>query len=114
VPGYGYGLGLEMIETPSGRLVGHGGATPGFHNIVLNTQNGRGQLGVMMNEEFATLAVYQAFNQAWMAIAERLLEGAPVGGGSTTSSLRAAVQAGESARAAQALARAGVAVHAQH
>jgi D-alanyl-D-alanine carboxypeptidase len=114
VPGYGYGLGLEMLETPSGRLVGHGGAIPGFHNIVLNTQNGRGQLGVMMNEEFATLAVYQAFNQAWMAIAARLLEGASVGGGSTRSSLRAAVQAGESARAARALARAGMAVQAQH
>ena len=104
VPGYGYGLGLEMIETPSGRLIGHGGAIPGFLNIVLNTRDGRRQLAVMINEEFATPAVYQAFNQAWMAIAARLLEGSAVGVASTNASLRAAVQARESARTAQALA----------
>jgi D-alanyl-D-alanine carboxypeptidase len=114
VPGYGYGLGLEMIQTPSGRLVGHGGAIPGFDNIVFNTQDGRRQLGVMINEFIAPTAVLEALTQAWMAIAARLLEGAPVGGGSTSSSLRAALHAGESARTARALARAGMAVQAQH
>jgi D-alanyl-D-alanine carboxypeptidase len=113
VPGYGYGLGLEMIETPSGRLIGHGGAIPGFDNIVLNTKDGRQQLGVMINELVAPAAVLEALTQAWMAIAARLLDGAPVGGGSTSSSFRAAVQAEESAQTAQALARAGIAVQAQ-
>jgi D-alanyl-D-alanine carboxypeptidase len=113
VPGYGYGLGLEMIQTPSGRLIGHGGAIPGFDNIVLNTKDGRDQLGVMINELVAPTAVLKALTQAWMAIAARLLDGAPVGGASTSSSFHAAVQAGESTRTAQALARAGMAVHAQ-
>jgi D-alanyl-D-alanine carboxypeptidase len=114
VPGYGYGLGLEMIETPAGRLVGHGGAIPGFDNIVLNTGDGRRQLGVMINELIAPTAVLEALTQTWMAIAARLLQGAPVGGSSTSSSLRAALQARQSARTAQALARAGMAVQAQH
>jgi D-alanyl-D-alanine carboxypeptidase len=112
--GFGYGLGLAVIDTPSGRLIGHDGAIPGFLNIVLSTEDGRRQLGVMMNEEFATPAVYEAFDQALVAIAMRLLEAAPSGGASTSASLRVAVQAGESARTAQALARAGMAVHTPH
>lgn len=112
--GLGYGLGLAVIETPSGRLIGHDGAIPGFFNIVLSTEDGRRQLGVMMNEEFATPAVYEAFNQAFIAIAIELLEAARLGGASTSTSLRAAAHAGESARTAQALARAGMAVQAQH
>jgi D-alanyl-D-alanine carboxypeptidase len=113
-PGFGYGLGLAVIETPAGRLIGHDGAIPGFLNVVLSTEDGRRQLGIMMNEEFATPAVSEAFNQAFMEIAIRLLEAAPVGGASTSASLRASVQAQESARTAQALARAGTAVQAQH
>jgi len=112
--GLGYGLGLAVIETPAGRLIGHDGAIPGFLNIVLSTEDGRRQLGIMMNEEFATPAVYEAFNQAFVAIATQLLEAAPLGGASTRSSLRAAVQARQSARTAEALARAGMAVQAQH
>jgi D-alanyl-D-alanine carboxypeptidase len=113
-PGLGYGLGLVVLQTPSGRLIGHDGAIPGFLNIVWNTEDGRRQLGVMINELFAPTAVVQAFNQAWMAIAARLLEGAPVGGDSTSRFLRAAVQDGESAHTAQVLAQAGMAVQAQH
>jgi D-alanyl-D-alanine carboxypeptidase len=30
LPGFGYGLGLRVIETPAGRLLGHEGAIPGF------------------------------------------------------------------------------------
>jgi D-alanyl-D-alanine carboxypeptidase len=114
LPGYGYGLGLEMIDTPSGRLLGHGGAIPGFDNIVLNTKDGRHQLGVMINELAAPPAVLEALTRAWMAIAARLLEGAPVGGGSTSSSFRAVVQIGESAHTAEVLAQAGMAVQARH
>jgi len=38
--------------------------------------------------------VLEAYLQAWMAIAARLLEGAPVGVASTSASLRAAIRAG--------------------
>jgi D-alanyl-D-alanine carboxypeptidase len=73
-PGFGYGLGLMVIETPAGRLLGHDGAIPGFLNIVLNTEDGRRQVGVMMNEESATPAVSEAFSQVFMALATRLLD----------------------------------------
>jgi D-alanyl-D-alanine carboxypeptidase len=113
VPGFGYGLGVAVIQTPAGRVIGHDGAIPGFLNIVLSTEDGRRQLGLMMNEELATPAVSEAFNQALNALAMELLEGAPSGVDSTSASLRAALQAGESARTAQALIRAGMAMYTQ-
>jgi hypothetical protein len=67
----------------------------------------------MMNEEFATPAVYEAFNQAVAAIVERLLGAAPQGWATAGSSLRATVRAREPARTAHALARAGMAVPTQ-
>jgi D-alanyl-D-alanine carboxypeptidase len=111
--GLGYGLGLVVIETPAGRLVGHDGAIPGFLNIALSTEDGRRQVVFTMNEEFATPAVYEAFNQALAAMVERLLGAVPPGEASAGRSLRAAVQARESARTAGALARAGMALHAR-
>jgi D-alanyl-D-alanine carboxypeptidase len=99
-PGFGYGLGLIVIDTPAGRLLGHDGAIPGFLNIVLSTQDGRRQAGVMMNEEFSTPAVAEAFSQVFMTLAMGLLDGAASGMVSTRASLRAAVQA-EMAVAAQ-------------
>jgi CubicO group peptidase (beta-lactamase class C family) len=78
-PCFGYGLGLIVIETPAGRLLGHDGSIPGFLNIVLSTEDGRRQVGIMRNEEFATPAVSEAFNQVFMALAMGLLEGAPLG-----------------------------------
>jgi hypothetical protein len=68
-PCFGYGLGLIVIETPAGRLLGHDGSIPGFLNIVLSTEDGRRQVGIMRNEEFATPAVSEAFNQVFMALA---------------------------------------------
>jgi D-alanyl-D-alanine carboxypeptidase len=105
VPGFGYGLGLLVFQAPSGRLIGHDGAIPGFYNIVLNTEDGRRQLGVMINELFAPTAVIEAFTQTWMAIAAQLLEGAPVGATATSASLRAASRAGSPTPSAQALDR---------
>jgi D-alanyl-D-alanine carboxypeptidase len=115
VPGYGYGLGLLVVETPSGRLIGHDGAIPGFLNIVMSTEDGRRQLGVMINELIVPTAVMAAFDQTWMAIAERLLE-APARGASTSASLRAASRAGTPTPTARALdqVRAEFAVQAQH
>jgi D-alanyl-D-alanine carboxypeptidase len=97
VPGFGYGLGLLVMETPAGRLIGHDGGIPGFINRVLSTQDGRRQLGVMTNELLAPPAVVEAFTQAWMVIGARLLEGAPLGSASTSASLRAATPAGVAA-----------------
>jgi hypothetical protein len=116
VPGYGYGLGLLVFETPSGRLIGHDGATPGFLNIVMSTEDGRRQLGVMINELIAPTAVMGAFDQTWMAIAGRLLEAAPAGRASTSTALAAAIPAGTPTPTAQALdqLRAELAVRAQH
>jgi hypothetical protein len=74
----------------------------------LSIKHGRRQVGIMMNKEFATPAVSEAF----MALATGPLEGAPLGRASPSASPRAAVQACESARTAQALA--GTAVRAQH
>ena len=100
-PGFGYGLGLIVIDTPAGRLLGHDGAIPGFLNIVLSTEDGRRQVGVMMNEEFSTPAVSEAFNQVFMTLAMGLLDGAASGVASTNASLRAAVRAGMTVRAQQ-------------
>jgi D-alanyl-D-alanine carboxypeptidase len=116
MPGYGYGLGLLVFETPSGRLIGHDGAIPGFLNIVMSTEDGRRQLGVMINELITPTAVMQAFDRTWMAIAERLLETAPVRGASTSTALAAAIRAGTPTPTAQVLdqVRAELAVRAQH
>jgi D-alanyl-D-alanine carboxypeptidase len=92
-PGFGYGLGLAMMETPSGRLIGHDGAIPGFFNHVWSTQDGRRQLGVMINELFAPTAVIEAFLQVVRELSARLLGAAPVRGASTGPSLRAAIRA---------------------
>jgi D-alanyl-D-alanine carboxypeptidase len=102
-PGVGYGLGLLVLDTPVGRLVGHDGGVPGSFNIVLSTQDGRRQLGVVRNEHLATPAVSQAFDQAVAEIVVGLLVGAPSGGASTGAALRAAVQARAPTPAARAL-----------
>jgi D-alanyl-D-alanine carboxypeptidase len=93
-PGVGRGLGLVVIDTPAGRLVTHDGSIPGFFNVVFSTEDGRRRFGVMRNEEFATPAVSEAFDQAWMTLVMGLLGGAPSAGTSTAgASLRAAVRA---------------------
>jgi D-alanyl-D-alanine carboxypeptidase len=104
--GAGYGLGLLVLDTPCGRLIGHDGGIPGFITIVLSTQDGRRQLGVMVNQFFTTPAVDQAYSQVVVEIAMRLLEGGPCGPASSSASLGAAVRAGELARTQQTLARA--------
>jgi D-alanyl-D-alanine carboxypeptidase len=104
--GAGYGLGLLVLETPCGRLIGHDGAIPGFITIVLSTEDGRRQFGVMVNQFFTTPAVDQAYSQVVVEIAMRLLEGAPCDPAASSASLGAAVQAGELARTQQTQARA--------
>lgn len=41
--GTGYGLGIEIEETPFGRMIGHGGGGPGFMGAVFSTENGSRQ-----------------------------------------------------------------------
>jgi hypothetical protein len=68
-------MGLEVIDLPSGRLVGHGGDVLGFSNAVFSTEDGRRQFGLMRNLNLAPPAVMEAYLQARMVIASRLLEG---------------------------------------
>jgi D-alanyl-D-alanine carboxypeptidase len=92
-PGFGYGLGLAVLQTPSGRLIGHDGAIPGFLNNVWNTPDGRRQAGVMINEFIAPTAVIQAFTQVVRELNVKLLEAAPVHGTSTSASLPGSIPA---------------------
>jgi D-alanyl-D-alanine carboxypeptidase len=69
-------MGLEVIDLPVGRLLGHGGDLPGFSNVVFSTEDGRRQFGLMMNLYRAPPAVEAAYLQALVAIGVRLLEGA--------------------------------------
>jgi D-alanyl-D-alanine carboxypeptidase len=115
-PGFGYGLGLAVLQTPSGHLIGHDGAIPGFLNNVWNTPDGRRQFAVMINEFIAPTAVIQAFTQVVQELSARLLEAAPVDGASTSASLAAAIPAATPTLRVQALdrVRAELAVSAQH
>jgi D-alanyl-D-alanine carboxypeptidase len=72
--GFGYGLGLIVIETSAGRMVGHDGAIPGFRDVVLSTGDGRRQVGLMMNAYFDAPAVSDAFGLASTALTMRLFE----------------------------------------
>ena len=68
-----YGLGLLEVQTPAGRMVGNAGGIPGFLNIVLSTQDGRRQLGVMTNLLLAPGPVYEAFTEAFQYLGAWLL-----------------------------------------
>ena len=72
--GFGYGLGLIVIETPAGRVLGHDGVIPGYRDVVLSTEDGRRQLGLMMNAEFASPAVAAAFNEVVATLERRLFD----------------------------------------
>jgi D-alanyl-D-alanine carboxypeptidase len=70
--GFGYGLGLIVIDTPSGRVVGHDGAIPGFRDIVLTSEDGRRQIGMMMNHDVATPAASAAFVEVFTVLQARV------------------------------------------
>jgi D-alanyl-D-alanine carboxypeptidase len=67
-------MGLEVLELPSGRLVGHAGDILGFSNAIFSTQDGRRQFGLMRNLNLAPPAVVEAYTQARTVLASRLLE----------------------------------------
>jgi D-alanyl-D-alanine carboxypeptidase len=71
-PEVGYGMGLQVIQTPCGRVVGHDGSIGGFHTMVLATEDGRRQFAVVVNEYFFTRAVWQAFNQVVVTLMRQL------------------------------------------
>ncbi|HEV2824705.1 MAG TPA: hypothetical protein VG035_05815, partial [Actinomycetota bacterium] len=99
-------LGLLVLETPCGRLIGHDGGIPGFITIVLSTQDGRRQFGVMVNQFFTTPAVDDAYSQVVVQVAMQLLEGAFCDPAASRASRGAAVQAGDLARTQQTVVRA--------
>jgi D-alanyl-D-alanine carboxypeptidase len=70
--GFDYGLGVVVIETGSGRAFGHEGAIPGFVNFVLSTEDGRRQVALVMNAQFASPAMSAAFAQVLDALNARL------------------------------------------
>jgi D-alanyl-D-alanine carboxypeptidase len=74
-PPFRQAMGLEVIDIPGGRLLGKGGDSPGFSNIVFSTEDGRRQYAVMTNLYQAPPAVQQAYLQAVVTIGVRLLEG---------------------------------------
>jgi D-alanyl-D-alanine carboxypeptidase len=60
-PGFGYGLGLAVSDTPCGPLYGHDGGIPGFGNIVLSSADGAHQFALMINAETAPVATAEPF-----------------------------------------------------
>jgi D-alanyl-D-alanine carboxypeptidase len=56
-PGFGYGLGLFVVDSPCGTLFGHEGGLPGFNNTTLTSEDGTRQFGVMINVESAPAAL---------------------------------------------------------
>lgn len=91
--GFGYGLGLIVFETPAGRVLCHDGAIPGYHDVVLSTEDGSRQVGMMMNAEFASAAVSAAFNQVFAALQTRLFERTAANVASSSAALPAVIQA---------------------
>jgi D-alanyl-D-alanine carboxypeptidase len=63
-PGFGYGLGLFVVDSPCGTLFGHDGGIPGFSNTFLNREDGSRQFGVMINAEAAPAAVSEPLDRA--------------------------------------------------
>jgi D-alanyl-D-alanine carboxypeptidase len=47
--GQGYGLGLTSIDLPCGTAWGHNGDVPGYHAMVLSTQDGARQVAALVN-----------------------------------------------------------------
>jgi len=87
--GFGYGLGLIVMETPAGRVVGHDGAIPGFRDIVLSTVDGRRQVGIVMNVYFDPPAASEAFTRVFTELQTRVF-----GGATSDAALRAAARTG--------------------
>jgi len=63
-PGFGYGLGLFVVDSPCGPLLGHSGGIPGYSNIVLNSADGKHQAAVMLNADVSPLAALEPFDLA--------------------------------------------------
>jgi D-alanyl-D-alanine carboxypeptidase len=78
-PEVGYGLGLQVINTPCGPVIGHNGSIPGFHTMVLATDDGHRQFAVTVNEYFLSRTALHAFDQAVVALMRQLFPGRACG-----------------------------------
>ena len=63
LPGFGYGLGLEVSDSPCGTLFGHSGGIMGYLNLFLNSEDGERQVGAMLNASPPPPAVLEPFNR---------------------------------------------------
>jgi D-alanyl-D-alanine carboxypeptidase len=69
-PGRGYGLGLNVRDSPHGTLIGHDGDVLGFSIVALSDRDGRRQAVVAVTMKFAAPAVDAAFDEAMDAAAQ--------------------------------------------
>ncbi len=76
-PEVGYGMGLQVIRTPCGPVVGHDGGIPGFYTMALATQDGRRQFALVVNRFFPGAAVSGAIGEVVGALMRLLFPGAP-------------------------------------
>jgi D-alanyl-D-alanine carboxypeptidase len=86
-PGVTYGLGLQLIETPCGRVVGHDGSIPGYHTMVLATEDGRARFAVVVNQYFFGRPLFQTFNEVVVALMGRLFPGCAATAGLSAGSI---------------------------
>jgi D-alanyl-D-alanine carboxypeptidase len=76
-PGFGYGLGLLVVDSPCGPLFGHDGGIPGYTNIVLSSEDARHQYALMMNANEAPAAAQALFDQAIFQAGREAFAGDP-------------------------------------
>jgi D-alanyl-D-alanine carboxypeptidase len=76
-PGFGYGLGLVVSDSPCGLLYGHDGFIPGFTNIILNSEDGTHQFAQMINAEVAPAAVWEPIGHLFEQSLDEAFAGEP-------------------------------------
>ncbi len=76
LPGSGYGLGLNVIDTGCGRVIGHDGAVSGFRTMVLATPDARRGYGFTTNQYATGAAASQTFSRVVVALMQHLFPGA--------------------------------------
>jgi len=76
-PGFGYGLGLVVSDSPCGLLYGHDGGIAGFGNIIMNSGEGTHQFANMINATPAPAAVFEPLGQLFEQSLREAFAGEP-------------------------------------
>ena len=87
-PGYGYGLGLEVLDGPCGPLYGHSGSIPGFSNIVLNSEDAKRQVAIMLNADVMPAAVQEPIGRVFEHAFGEAFPGEPCSGVAAAAAAR--------------------------